>query len=234
MAFWSCRCVEDQPMYLGECSSLLVSKLWGTALSLSHECEFQQFLRQGNILQGVCIEKLLCFSISSKKWYQWAAGTGCATKFRPRVLLQSVVWRPGKFVNWKWFPKQCLSVLLYFSLVSAAASPLPIGNAHRTFIPLANFIPEWQTDKSSQRHQVSTFFFFLFFIKMVAEQGRDTPIHILPGGMSTGWASPLSVWRVSQQMQSLEAATRKLPLALPDVRARGREGRNRREGEDES
>lgn len=71
-------------------------------------------------------------------------------------------------------------------------------------------------------------------MKMVAEQGRDTPIHILPGGMSAGWASPLSVWHVSQQMQSLEAATRKLPLTLPDVRARGREGRNHREGEDES
>lgn len=74
----------------------------------------------------------------------------------------SVIWRLGEFVKWKWFPELCLSVLSYFSLVSAAASPLPVGNAHRTFIPLPNFIPVWQTDKSSQRHQVSTFFFFFY------------------------------------------------------------------------
>lgn len=33
-------------------------------------------------------------------------------------------------MKWKWFPQLCLSVLSYFSVVSATASPLSVGNAH--------------------------------------------------------------------------------------------------------
>lgn len=45
--------------------------------------------------------------------------------------------------------------LSHFSWVSSTVSPSSVGTARVTFIPSADFIPARQTDKSSQRHQVS-------------------------------------------------------------------------------
>lgn len=57
----------------------LISKLYGVALSLSPEPESLHLPGQRNIVQGICVEKLMCSSLCLKRQNRWAAGTGHAT-----------------------------------------------------------------------------------------------------------------------------------------------------------